>query len=242
MIFWKRKKIVVDAFTMNEMIASTPIDSTAKYLPDWYKSLKNKRLHQDELGLLVETGTFKNCVGFLDTMKRSFTLPMWADLVLRVNNDDSYTFKYPGGGYNYDVSQHGREHLNNAFSSMVHVKIGSPWLLKEKTEVYFSVSQATWSFNNFGGDCLIAPGVVNYKHQHSTHINMFLKGGKQYNFAHRQAMLYIHPLTEDEVEIKTHVIEEKEYNKMRGMWPTFRNGYKNYKTNKEQKCIHSGMS
>lgn len=238
MIIWnKKKKITVDAFTKDEFIASTPIAPTSKYLPDWYKKLKNKHTVNDN-GIILQTPTFKTCDGMLDNIKKSFTIPMWADLYIKVDPQGFYGFKYPGSQYNYGIEHHGAWQVANSFDPMMHVKIHSPWILKEKTGVEFYQSQAFYSFNSFAGECLIPPGVVNYKYQNSTHINMFLKKDKQYKFDVGMGMMYLHPLTEHDVEIKTHVIDETEYNKLASnMWPTFEGGYKK---NKSKDCPVTG--
>jgi len=210
MIF-KKKKIVVDAFTFNENIAKYPIEKTSKYLPDWFKKLKP--VHNiDEDNHHLKVSTFKKCDGIGDLINNTFALPLWADLSIIVNDDGIYEWKYPSPPYNYGMEQHPDYHLQGAFDPLVHAKIKSPWILKEKTGVNFCQIQGFYSFNK--QPLQIPPGIVNYKYQHSTHINMFLERSKNYFFEVGTAMVYLLPMTDKKVEIKTHVVSKEEYNSL----------------------------
>lgn len=239
-MFWtKKKKIVVDAFVDNENIAEFPIESTSKYLPEWFLKLKpTHQLESDGHELLATT--FKRCDGMLGLINKTFTLPMWSDLSIKTEDDGNYRWKYPSGAYNYGVEHHPNYQLNGAFDPLVHVKIKSPWVLKEKTGIQFLQSRAFYSFNE---DTWIAipPGVVDYKYQHSTHINVFLERNNQFLFEAGQPLMYITPLTEKDVEIKTHVVSAEEYKSLvkRSVPNTFIDFYK--KT-KKRRCPITGKS
>jgi hypothetical protein len=209
----KKKKIIVDAFTDNDIIAKNPISPTAKNLPSWYKKLKPS-LNINDNGHNVSIPTFKRCDGMADLIGNSFTLPMWADISIVVDEHGAYQWKYPSQPFNFGVEQHAEFQMDSAFSPFVHMKIVSPWFLKEKTGVNFYQTQAFYSTNHLTGDVVMPPGVLNYKFQNSTHINMFLQRDRHYLFEAGQGMTYLIPITENEVEIKTHVISEQEYKKM----------------------------
>ena len=231
MLFWtKKKKIVVDAFTDNENIAKYPISPTTKNLPEWYKKLKpNHRINDDGHELLVST--FKRCDGMIDLISNTFTFPMWADLNIIVDDKGFFSWKYPASPYNMGMEQHPSYQIQGAFDPLVHAKIMSPWFLREKTGVQFYQTQAFYSFNEFGGNVLIPPGVVNFKHQVGTNINTFLHRQRQYFFNAGQPMMYLIPMTENEVEIKTHVISQQEWIKIgKSSAPNkFMDAYKNRK-------------
>jgi hypothetical protein len=232
MMFWKKKKkVVIDAFTDNDIVATHPIEESSKNLPNWYKKLK-PTLEVNGEGHTLKIPTFKRCDGVSDLIRNSFTISMWADLSLAVDSDGRYNWKYPSNQYNFGVDQHPEFLMDSAFSPMVHTKVMSPWLLRETKGINFYQTQAFYSFNEFGGDILIPPGVVNYKYQQATHINMFVSRNKTYMLKAGQPMMYLVPMTEDKVEVKTHVISTAEYKRILNMSAgnKFLGSYKNLKS------------
>lgn len=213
-MFWMKKKtIIVDAFTDNIIVAKNPISPTVKNLPAWYKKLK-PTFDINDNGHKLSFSTFKRCDGMLDLIGNSFTLPMWADLSVVVDENGGYQWKYPSQHCNFGVENHAEIQTDSAFSPFVHMKILSPWVLREKTGVSFYQTQAFYSLNELTGSVIMPPGVVNYKYQNSTHINMFLQRNKHYLFEAGQGMTYLIPITENEVEIKTHVVSTQEYKQL----------------------------
>lgn len=216
-MFWlKKKKIVIDAFTDNDIVATHPITESSKNLPVWYKKLK-PTIEVSGDGHTLNIPTFKRCDGFSDLVRNSFTIQMWADLSFHTDSEGRYNWKYPSNQFNFGVDQHPDFLMESAYAPLVHVKILSPWYLRETKGINFYQTQAFYSFNGFGGDVLIPPGVVNYKYQQSTHINMFLARNKTYMFNAGQPMMYLVPMTEDKVEIKTHVVSTAEYKRITNM-------------------------
>ena len=209
----KKKTIVVDAFTDNDIIATVPIEESSKNLPDWYKKLK-PTIEVSGEGHTLKIPTFKRCDGLFDLIGNSFTISMWSDLSIAVNAEGSFNWKYPTNQYNFGVDQHPEFLMDGAFSPMVHTKVLSPWMLSESKGINFYQTQAFYSLNEFAGDMLIMPGVVNYRYQHATHINMFLARNKTYMLKAGQPMMYLVPMTEDKVEIKTHVVSTAEYKRI----------------------------
>ena len=217
MMFWlKKKKVVIDAFTDNDIVATQPITESVKNIPDWYKKLK-PTIEVSGEGHTLNIPTFKRCDGFLDLLRNSFTIQMWADLSFHVDSEGRYNWKYPSNQFNFGVDQHPDFLMDSAYAPLVHAKILSPWFLKETKGINFYQTQAFYSFNEFGGNVLIPPGIVNYKYQQSTHINMFLARNKTYMFNAGQPMMYLVPMTEDKVEIKTHVVSTAEYKRITDM-------------------------
>lgn len=228
---FKKKLITVDAFTDQENIAKTPIAPSTKYVPDWFKSMKpTKAYAQNEM--VVVSSTFKKCPGMIDNLKHSFTIPAWSDFIVKAT-DTGIVKQFPHSQFDYGAQYHNDPETSpiEAFAPKVHVKILSPWYLKSKSGVNFYQSQAFWSFNATNSTILIPPGVVNYKYQHSTHINMFITKNLQYDFERGDALMYLHPMSEDKVVIKTHVVDTEEYNKIKQstFYPKFTNGYREMK-------------
>lgn len=242
MIFHRRKKITVDAFTDQENIAKYPIERSNKHLPGWFTDMKTVLKLKSPQGLVGKTATFKMCQGFQDNVNNSFTLSLWADLMFRVEVDGTFSYQYPNKLCNFGMESHNSPEATpmGEFAPLKHLKIFSPWVLREKTGVNFYWSQAFWSYGAAAADVLIPPGVVNYKYQNGTHINVMIQPGKQLDLDAGQPLVYLHPLTENKVEIKTHVVDTKEYEKLKHatVYNKFVGGYKTHKKN--SKCTHSG--
>lgn len=213
MFHWiKRKKVIVDAFTHSDVIAMSPIIPASKALPDWFKKLKTT-IDVDAGGLFNKMPTFKRCDGMTDLIKGTYVMPMWADLSIVTFKDGRWHWKFPSDIYNYGLQEFPNSLMDSAFSPLMHIKINGPWLLEEKTGVNFFQTQATYSHNNIASNIVIPPGVTNYKYQKSLNINTFLARDKQFFFPAGMPMMYIVPMTEYEVEIKTHVVSIEEWRK-----------------------------
>jgi hypothetical protein len=80
--------------------------------------------------------------------------------------------------------------------------------------VKFQLSQALYSHNNYNGGFYVCPGICDFVYQHGTNINTYMARGNQYRFVAGQAMMYMTPLTESDVNIVTHVVSKEEYTKL----------------------------
>jgi hypothetical protein len=212
MIFkFKQKKIVVDVFTNDPVFAKySSIRPASKFLPDWFKKLPSSFLTNNEgTRLEVEQSTMKRCPGFTDLYSKSFVIPWWSDLALDVLGDKTFKYVYPGAGpeiQSHSPHQYGPEN----FKKYCHLKVRSPWIMKEKEGVYFQFGNPYWNMIDVMDKVFVATGVANYKHQNASHVNMFIKPGT-YNFKQGTPLVMLTPLTERPVEIKTHIVDDIEW-------------------------------
>ena len=228
--FFKRPKIVVDAFTHKELITQLfPVEKSVNSLPEWWKDLPGGFTNPE--WPQTEISTVKRCRGIIDLYRQSFTIPLWSDLALdldsstgekkwRYNFADKETPAVPHSTIEFDGA--------NTFKDYQHLKIVSPWFLREKSGVTFLMSQHTWNLSKYLSTFTVLPGVMDFKYQHSININTF--------FAYKDTkssilipagtpMAHLTPLTEKEVEIKCHTIDTVKFNTMLNI-PTFNNNYK----------------
>lgn len=213
--FWhKRTKVHVDVFVKNKQIADYPIDHVSRYLPMWFKNLKPKSKESDFLNTITRS-TFKVCDGFQYMMKDTYVLPMWTDFSIMVQSDGAYNYVFPAPEFDFGSSQHPPEQIGHAFDPMIHFKLHTPHLLSTKEDIKFHFGQATWSHQHFNGDLILPPATVKFTHQMVANLNMFLKIDRQYLLEAGMAMMYIIPMTEREVEFKTHVLSNSEYDDLR---------------------------
>ena len=219
-MFWfKRKPIVVDAFTYKERIATDyAIAKSTQYLPEWWRQLPASRPHPDWSE--VATATMKTCQGFIDLYRNSFTLPLWSDLCIELDNSQGgRDWRYIFADRNSLITEHNRGQFDGTknFPDQQHFKIESPWILKEKTGVQFLMTEQTWNQEEFFNAFKVLPGVLDFRYQHSVNINTFFRytGAKESILLPAgHALAFIIPLTEHDVEFRCHVVTQQEYNTM----------------------------
>lgn len=211
MFFFKPKKVVVDAFIASKPIYELfPIEPSKSFYPEWWKNLPSMFEAQTQTSPLVQYPTIKRCDGFTSLYKSSFTIPLWADLIIETEQNDSW--KYIASDEKLKMVTHDRIALGQEFNNLMHFKIMSPWVLSEKSGVKFLLTNAWW--NNVNQPITIPNGIVDFKYQSGTHINFFLpRSNNRVVVESGTPITHIIPLSEREVEIKCHLISQEEYDK-----------------------------
>lgn len=210
--FFKRKKIVVDCFVHNQAIKDLyPIESSNKFIPDWYKSMPSTFTDTTPYGLTYKSPTIKHCIAFNATFKTGFMIPLFTDIHIQIDDDDNWSFQ--AANRTVEIHQHIHEQVPKKIHEKYnHIKIISPWLIKEKTGVNFSWNQPSWNHIYELPNYHILPGVINFKYQHNSNINILLTRFKQ-NIIIKAGtpMMHLIPISNDEVIIKNHVIDFHEW-------------------------------
>lgn len=216
-MFWfKKKKIIVDAFT-NQSGVNTyfPLERASRNLPDWWKQLpKTSKYYQN--GIPIETSTMKRCVGFVDLIKNSWTIPMYTDLKIKIE-DDGWNCVTAAGladhrGELQILESHNRDQYGSEFNDYYHFKILVPWLLEDNKGINFLMTGAYWNQTKLFDKCFFSPGVLNFKYQHSINVNFFTKReDKLIDIAAGQPLAYLTPMTDNDIEIRFHLISDEEY-------------------------------
>jgi hypothetical protein len=229
--FFKRKEIVVDFFTCD--IAAhkfAPIQTSIKSMPAWFKNTPKSFKHPEEHVKYVNTGTIKNCYGLTEYFKRSFTVPMWSDLVIDVSTE-TYGY-YFAGGYMTDIASHPAEATNNTFNNdFHHLKLLPPWLCQSKEDLNLLFIEPFWNHivcPELVSNLFIQHGVVNCKYIPSVNINLFLrKENYRLELAHKMPIVHLVPLTDRKVKVTNHLVGEKEFLSLNKILPpVFLNKYK----------------
>ena len=206
------KKIKLECFTADAAIHKFfPISLAKKFIPEWFKSIP-------PMG--EQTATIKHCDGFHNLYSRGWVMPMWSDLLLETDKEGGYKYQYsgsfesyPGGNRGYQpIDQHSSEQLGNKFLDHIHLKLLSPWIIKEKSGVDFYYSENTWGIKKYFDDITILPGVLNFKDQHTANINMFLeKKNNKFIIEHNTPLIHCIPLSEAKLEIENHLVSDQEF-------------------------------
>jgi hypothetical protein len=172
-IFSKKTTITLDAFTTSEgMKMLNPIAPIREFYPKWLKELKptGKTLHKEggsikslfpDDGAEVEFSTIKKCPSMKDLYNTGFIIPLWSDVVIRTTprgiEDVFYSYKdSPAPNF------HSKDQLGPAFNNFLHIKINTPWIIKEKTGANFYFGSPFWSNIDLIEDMFFTPGIINY--------------------------------------------------------------------------------
>jgi hypothetical protein len=241
MFFLRKSKIVLDSFTCHSSILELfPIAPAMEYLPDWWKRMPNQYGQKLDNGMVLPVSTIKRCQGFIDLYKTGFIIPLWSELLIGTNNRGEWAYVNSDSD-KLSIIQHEKEQFGNHFDDKLHIKILSPWLLKEKTGVRFYWTGCPW--NDINNKIVAMPGIVEFKYQNSSNINMFLaKEDMQADIKAGTPIVHMIPLVDKEVEIRNHCVDTIEYDKMSAHTQTHISFLNNYNTRKkildqkESKC------
>lgn len=212
--FFKKKKIVLDCFTSVPFVYDNcQINYGSRYYPDWWKDTPKE---------LENYNTIKSCRAFIDYYKEGIVIPSWfeADVDLYPIGDlENKWFKIRYSNDQVDLSQShdSIQFANFAQSYGRNIKIKSPWAFRTNNNVSFAWTQPIWSNRNFYKHFSLLPGVINFKYQHHTHINFFIELSEQsktITIPPLTPLVMLHPLTDSKVEIKNHLVSEKEYDRI----------------------------
>lgn len=174
MIFFnKKKKITLDCFTCNPSIAkNTPIDNANKFYPEWWKKMASKT-KDEKFGIEYNVATIKRCDGIIEQYKKGFVIPLWSDIIIETNDQKEYRYVY-SSEENSAITFHGSRQLGPVLGKHIHMKLQSPWYIKEKSGVKFVFNPAVYNLADYFFQLQIPTAIVDFKSQYGTHINMFL--------------------------------------------------------------------
>lgn len=210
--FHRRSEVTVDAFVNSRFIYEcAPIVKSMRLAPAWFKKLPNRGVGDAFNNPITGNNNLKNCFGFIELFKRAFTIPNWGETHFHVEGEDIKwwaTYKQP--------VIHSRSQYQGGFPNHTLLKIESPWLIREKSGVQFVAFGAEWNLDTY--PIRVLPGMLEFSLMYVS--NMFLA------FEHRkepydvflpinQPLMHVVPLTDKKVTVKSHLIDNAEYVKLR---------------------------
>jgi len=188
-----------------------PIQKSQHFFPEWWKALPKTYESKNNWGLKKPSATMKSCEGFLNIYKNGLILPLWSDLIVETTKDSwKYEFSASSDAVSHDPQQFGPE-----FNSFIHLKLISPWLIRENSGIKFIWMEPTWNHISTLGNYFTLPGIIDYKYQIGTNINLlFQQKDNKILITAGQPMAHLIPITEKEIEVRTHHVTEQEYMKL----------------------------
>jgi hypothetical protein len=215
-LFSRRKSVRLNAFTSTPRLAEVlPPLQLSDSLPDWWqKTAAFARLPPAVPAPFSRIPTIKHCYGLQQLFKYGIGLPLWHDVNIGIEADG----KVLSWGRNRKLSRPGDSHpieqYSEAFSGNVqHYKFTSPWLFVCEAAVPFVWAHPTYHQKDpFKFQTMI--GIAEYRHQHSTHVNVLLPkvpGQRtERTFAAGEMLVYLLPITDANVAVMAHEVTDQE--------------------------------
>ena len=211
--FFKEKPIIIDAFTKySNVYEYASIKEANNFIPEWWKNMNSLYEETNQYGIKTKKSTIKRCDGFIENYKNGFMIPAWSDFSI-LATDANWSYQFSDGISS--IVSHPNKQFSDIFEDYLHFKIISPWMIREKTGIKFAFTNPIWN-NVDKSQILIFPqGIVEYKYQHATNINIFIKKTPiQNEFTFGTPLAHIIPLSEKQVKIRNHLISDEEYRQL----------------------------
>lgn len=204
----------IDFYTVRpEVYRYAKIDHAMNFLPSWYKDLSVKNYDSRCPGGVQYS--MKGCYGFRELFKRSLIMPLWSDvnIFLGKAGTDLAHWNFSDACSSITVNTE-RDYGSFLDATKIQsLKFESPWYAFTKSDVNFCYVQPTWNTMKYSDTLHVLPGLMDFKHQSGTHVNMALSRkpeDKTLELKHGMPLVHIMPLTEEKVKIKHHLADEKE--------------------------------
>tara|TARA_A100001035_G_scaffold150717_1_gene118677 strand:+ start:3255 stop:3953 length:699 start_codon:yes stop_codon:yes gene_type:complete len=227
-IFNRTPTITLDCFTpIPDLPELFPLKKASGIVPNWWKNLKPTVEYKG-----INRGSLKMCPGVTDYFKTGFIITCWRDFIIEVNSGIPNVLPENTADLHNPI-QWGDE----ALQGYAHVKLVSPWRIKEKTGCKFLFTNTFWHNNTH--QYFIPNGIVNYKYQHATNVNLVVNKNafpKRFELNAGEPIVHCLPISDKNIKIKMHVVSDEEFAKTDNYHFTFSgNYYKSKKFKKENK-------
>jgi hypothetical protein len=217
MIFlFKKKKIVVDCFTpFKSVYEGYPIQNSMNFFPKEISKIKSFYTEKHpQTNIDMQMPTIKRCVGIIDYYKTGFIIPMWTDFIgqPRTAAEGSTSIGLITSPFSFAPHPHWQYKDTGMFDTHFHIKLDSPWNIKENSGVRFTWNPCTWNLHSHSKNFIVPPAVISFDVQCGTHINMFIdKTSDKFTLYAGTPMVHLVPLSDQEVDIKCHLVDVEEY-------------------------------
>jgi hypothetical protein len=218
--FIKKKTIELHLYTNSVDTYNLLKPRSAKdFYPEWYKNLPKIDSSSHNI-----TPTLKSCYGFMQLYKKSFIIPLWADLKIEtIDNDFKNMLNYDDNSVdrikdkriqvsfcsdNHHLQMHDKIQYKNLLNHDKHtiVKLETPWRAYCSEDIDFHCTNAFYNNADYMDIFTVVPGMMSFKFQYN--MNIFICANKNkdptvLNFGMPLAMLT--PLTDRPIKIIYHL-------------------------------------
>jgi len=213
--FHRTPEIHVDCFTYSHSAyENTPVVYANRTTPEWWRKLSSctnpvfesrgdlKHVPSES----SETHTAKDCYAIIEFYKKGLVLESWCDYSVKVDNNE-INYCWPSGP---GAEQHPKSQLGRGFPNHHHLKLISPWKLREKKGTKFMWVGDEWNLHEH--NFKILPGIISFDINVATNVNIMLpKIDSTVNIPIGIPLVHIVPLSENKLCFKNHLISENDY-------------------------------
>lgn len=222
-----KKSVVLNLYTANPAAYETakPNWGKDKPKPSWLKELKTSMtMWWDHLGMWGKTSTVAICPGIREYIATPIHQNMWADLDIRVNPDGTFTTSAEMRPWDVHVSEHPEIQWKGLYTGKrIALKLDNPWKAVSDSPINYLMCESHYSTNYFRDrQVWTSPGITNYKYQHSlnVHLNCPVKEEPYIvSLKYDSPLISIFPMTDRHVEIRHHLIDQDQWNKIGSQMP-----------------------
>ena len=199
-MFYKNQ-INIECITCHEeLIDLVPITHGSKNFPTWFKKLITPTNQQSNV---------KKCPGIIDLYKKSILINAWQDFSIDVNSVGQYQVNCPNGLWGVD-SHPIEVQATNAWPGYLHLKLKSPWFIKEGSGVSWLMTQNVWGQND-PNEFVIIPGVVEFRANRTSNVHMLIKipnqGNKHIDIKAGDPLVTLTPCSNKKINLKTSLVD-----------------------------------
>jgi len=234
---FKKKKIVVDAFT-HDLVAfeAFKVKKSIEFIPDWFKLVKKPSITDLARGC-HSARTIKMCPGFAGLFSKGFIIPLWSDVFLQLSAYDgrpeSGEMKFCFSDNDSRISFHHPEQFEGFLApyGLQQMKFEVPWVFKTSAKTNFIMMGCNWNYPK-GMPFTVLPGIIDLKLNTWCHVNAYVRyknEPQEILIPCGSPLAQVIPLSEDDLEIKTHMVSPDEFSKLNQKspsWCSFSNGYR----------------
>ncbi len=213
--FFKRKKIVIDAFTDHSVAYEHfPIHKSTSFLPNWWRRLPIPKSHTLENSFTADTN-MRHCTGMIDIYRCCHILPMWTDVRILVDPKGEPGVAWQFADKRSTAGIHGETQHGTYIpkADYAQLKLMPPWVLESKENLQWIMFQPTYSFDA-PEKIIVLPGMVDFRWDKNVNVQVIsprLEG--RHNVVSIEAgtpLMAMLPMTDREVEFRHHHVTRYE--------------------------------
>lgn len=206
------KSIKVDVYTNQQYAYDQCKPQLAKkYIPEWWKGLPASRPSHQAYYNDLPISSMKQCPAINDILKTGIIFPSWCELHMRVNEHGEKEVRvFPDF---IPAIPHDERDFDFHKPGLAHVKLGSPWFIKETTGVKWVWIKTDWHTKNplaYWG----VPGITEYKYQHSVLNNIMVPYNSEVKIQVGDPWLQLIPMSEKPIDLNVHLVDSETMNNL----------------------------
>lgn len=213
-----KRDLIINLYTFDKTIFNLYKPQLAnKFFPDGWKDMpktySSRAYAYNPMSTMeIDSPTVKTCSGIIDLFSSGFIIPSWSDMKLECMPEEVLCHSPSNMGLS---ESHSRSQVwDSLYEGYQHVKLLSPWLIKVSDDTKFAWMPCKWHRTDLSENFNVMTGVVEYKYQHVTNVQAFIKGGVSINAG--DPLVHIVPITDRKIKLQYHLVEGKEFQSILG--------------------------